>query len=109
MKSQFTEQLVRMWLVRSLLYSKGFIIANVGDVHVIFQSCYHCFVMQNFELSPDGKLLAVCGRFGKIHLLAVNTLEGAGVLKMNSEVSAVAFDNDGSHIFSHGGIVFYLN
>jgi U3 small nucleolar RNA-associated protein 18 len=52
--------------------------------------------------------MAVCGRFGNIHLLTVNTLEGVGLLKMNSEVSALAFNNDGSCLYSHGGIVFYL-
>lgn len=57
---------------------------------------------KNFEISPDGRLLAVCGRFGKIHLLTVNTLESVGLMKMNSEVSAIAFDNDGSCLFSHG-------
>lgn len=108
-KSEFTKWLVRMGIVRNLLYSKGFITADVGDFCVVFQTCYHCFTMQNFEISPDGQLLALCGRFGKIHLLAANTLEGVGLLKMNSEVSAVAFDNDGSHLFSHGGTVFYLH
>jgi U3 small nucleolar RNA-associated protein 18 len=68
----------------------------------------YSFITQNFEISPDGRLLAVCGRFGNIHLLTVNTLEGVGLLKMNSEVSAIAFDTDGSHLFSHGGMVFYL-
>lgn len=57
---------------------------------------------KNFNLSPDGRLIAVCGRFGNINLLATNTLEGIGVLKMNSDVSAIAFDNDGSRLFSHG-------
>jgi WD40 repeat protein len=99
---------VRMGIVRNCCYIKGFITADVGDSCVVFQTCYHCFTVQNFEISPDGQLLALCGRFGKIHLLAANTLEGVGLLKMNNEVSAVAFDNDGSHLFSHGGIVFYL-
>ncbi|XP_069693921.1 U3 small nucleolar RNA-associated protein 18 homolog [Periplaneta americana] len=57
---------------------------------------------KNFKLSPDGRLIAVCGRFGNIHLLTANTLEGVGLLKMNSDVSAIAFDSDGSRLFSHG-------
>ena len=60
-------------------------------------------ILQNFEISPDGRLVALCGRFGNIHLLTANTLEGVGQLKMNNQVSAVTFDNDGSRLFSHGG------
>jgi WD40 repeat protein len=95
-------------VIQELIFNKRFIIVYIGYFYVIFKTWCHSFTMQNFELSPDGRLLAVCGRFGKIHLLAVNTLEGVGLLKMNSEVSAIAFDNDGSHLFSHGGRVFYL-
>ncbi|KAJ9582411.1 hypothetical protein L9F63_003264, partial [Diploptera punctata] len=56
----------------------------------------------NFEISPDGRLIVLCGRFGNIHLLTANSLEGVGLLKMNNEVSAITFSNDGSRLFSHG-------
>ncbi|PSN45839.1 hypothetical protein C0J52_05510, partial [Blattella germanica] len=57
---------------------------------------------KNFEISPDGRLLAICGRFGNIHLLTAQALEQVGLLKMNDDVSAVAFDGDGTRLFSHG-------
>ncbi|XP_066991740.2 U3 small nucleolar RNA-associated protein 18 homolog [Anabrus simplex] len=58
--------------------------------------------MKNFEMSPDGRLIAVCGRFGNIYLLTARSNECVGSLKMNGEVSTVCFNADGSKMFSHG-------
>lgn len=98
--------MILIWFVWSLQY-KRFTIERIENYCKFLIWC-HSFTIQNFELSPDGRLLAVVGRFGNIHLLTVNTLEGVGLLKMNGEVSALAFNNDGSRLFSHGGMLFYL-
>lgn len=60
-------------------------------------------LLQKFEVSPDGKFIAVCGRFGDIHILQARTKEWTGTLKMNSEVTAVCFNPSGSQLWSHGG------
>ncbi|XP_054275472.1 U3 small nucleolar RNA-associated protein 18 homolog [Macrosteles quadrilineatus] len=58
--------------------------------------------MKKFEVSPDGRLIAVCGRFGNIHLLHARTKEWIGALKMNGEVTAICFSPSGDQLWSHG-------
>ncbi|XP_063228693.1 U3 small nucleolar RNA-associated protein 18 homolog isoform X1 [Bacillus rossius redtenbacheri] len=59
--------------------------------------------MKNFEMSPDGRLMALCGRFGYVHVMTVRSRELVAKLKMDGEVTAVAFSPDGSRLYSHGG------
>ncbi|KAK7867563.1 hypothetical protein R5R35_004315 [Gryllus longicercus] len=63
---------------------------------------------KHFQLSPDGQFMAVAGRFGNIYLLCVRTGECIATLKMSGEVSVLAFNVDGSRLFSHGdsGMVY---
>nr|CAD7438930.1 unnamed protein product [Timema bartmani] len=58
--------------------------------------------MKNFEMSPDGRVMVVCGRYGNIHVLTARTREHIGTLKMNGEVTSVTFNADGSRMYSHG-------
>ncbi|KAK9499930.1 hypothetical protein O3M35_002866 [Rhynocoris fuscipes] len=58
--------------------------------------------MKKFEVSPDGKLIAVVGRYGQIHLLSAKSKEWIGNLTMNGNVEAIAFDPDGTCLYSHG-------
>ncbi|KAJ1523333.1 hypothetical protein ONE63_001204 [Megalurothrips usitatus] len=58
--------------------------------------------MKNFSMSPDGRLIASLGRFGHIHLITAQSKEWLGSLKMNSEVKAIAFNKDGSRLYSTG-------
>nr|CAD7432978.1 unnamed protein product [Timema monikensis] len=58
--------------------------------------------MKNFEMSPDGRVMVVCGRYGNIHILTARTREHIGTLKMNGEVTSVTFNADGSRMYSHG-------
>lgn len=58
--------------------------------------------MTNFKVSPDGKIIAVCGNFGKIYFLSANTKEYIACLKMNCNVNALAFNPNGSKLYSHG-------
>lgn len=62
-------------------------------------------------MSPDGKFIVICGKYGAIHLLTANTKEWVGDLKMNSDVADVTFSHDGSHMYSYSGksgVVFYF-
>lgn len=54
-------------------------------------------------MSPDGKLIAVAGRFGQIHLLSATSKEWVANLSMNGNVKSLSFNPDGSFLYSHGG------
>ncbi|XP_071043072.1 U3 small nucleolar RNA-associated protein 18 homolog [Parasteatoda tepidariorum] len=58
--------------------------------------------IRRFQMSPDGKYIAIHGRYGNIHLVTTKTKEWIGSLKMNGEVVAITFSNDGSKLYSHG-------
>lgn len=58
--------------------------------------------MQKYEVSPDGKLLAVCGRAGEIFLLTSSSKELISMLKMNARCRALAFTPDSSTLITHG-------
>lgn len=58
--------------------------------------------MQNYEVSPDGNLIALCGRLGEIHLLHGNTKELINTFKMNSKCRTLAFI-DNKTLVTHGG------
>ncbi|KAJ8684030.1 hypothetical protein QAD02_019822 [Eretmocerus hayati] len=58
--------------------------------------------MKKFEISPDGKLIAICGRLGDIHLLSSTTKELIGSMKMNKKCRSLAFTPDSSKLLSHG-------
>ncbi|RZF34083.1 hypothetical protein LSTR_LSTR011653 [Laodelphax striatellus] len=59
--------------------------------------------LKKFEVSPDSKLIAVCGRFGNIFLLSGKTYEWIDTLTMNANVESICFSSDGSHLYSVGG------
>lgn len=59
-------------------------------------------LFQKFEVSPDGKHIAVCGKHGNIHLLNARTKEWITDLKMNSLVADLTFNSDGSRMYSYG-------
>lgn len=54
-------------------------------------------------MSPDGKLIALCGRFGEIHLLHGSTKELVDTFKMNSKCRVLAFTPDSKTLITHGG------
>nr|XP_012139417.1 PREDICTED: U3 small nucleolar RNA-associated protein 18 homolog [Megachile rotundata]XP_012139418.1 PREDICTED: U3 small nucleolar RNA-associated protein 18 homolog [Megachile rotundata] len=58
--------------------------------------------MQKCEVSPDGKLLAVCGRSGEIYLLTSSSKELVSTLKMNTKCRAVVFTPDNKTLITHG-------
>ncbi|XP_043785841.1 U3 small nucleolar RNA-associated protein 18 homolog isoform X1 [Apis laboriosa] len=58
--------------------------------------------MQKYEVSPDGKLLAICGRSGEIFLLTTSSKELISTLKMNARCRALAFTPDSNMLITHG-------
>ncbi|KAK0084977.1 hypothetical protein PV325_005974 [Microctonus aethiopoides] len=58
--------------------------------------------MKKFEVSPDGKIIAVAGRQGEIHLLTTTTKEMITTLKMNSKCTAMTFTPDSKSLVTHG-------
>lgn len=54
-----------------------------------------------FEISPDGKIMAVAGRFGDIHLLHARTKEWITSMKQEHKCSALTFSTDSSRLFTH--------
>ncbi|VVC33798.1 Hypothetical protein CINCED_3A002053 [Cinara cedri] len=58
--------------------------------------------MDNFCMSPDGKLIAICGNFGEIHLFTAKSKEWITTLKMNGAVYALSFTSNGKRMYSFG-------
>ncbi|XP_050424576.1 U3 small nucleolar RNA-associated protein 18 homolog [Adelges cooleyi] len=58
--------------------------------------------MSKFHMSPDGKIIASCGKYGNIHLFTAKSKEWITTLKMNGEVSALTFTSDGKRMYSFG-------
>lgn len=57
--------------------------------------------MNNFEMSPCGRYMAIVGRFGAIHILFANTSELLCTLKQEHDATSIAFSNDSKYLFSH--------
>ncbi|XP_065226008.1 U3 small nucleolar RNA-associated protein 18 homolog [Planococcus citri] len=72
------------------------------SVQVPFHHSIGAVNMSNFQVSPDGKFIAICGKYGNIHLLAAKTKEWIGDLKMNNDAIDICFNNDGSTMYSYG-------
>nr|XP_033335774.1 U3 small nucleolar RNA-associated protein 18 homolog [Megalopta genalis] len=58
--------------------------------------------IQDYEVSPDGKLIAFGGRSGEIYLLSSSSKELIGILKMNERCRAICFTPDSKTLVSHG-------
>ncbi|XP_012535469.2 U3 small nucleolar RNA-associated protein 18 homolog isoform X1 [Monomorium pharaonis] len=58
--------------------------------------------MKRYEVSPDGKLIALCGRSGEIYLLHSCTKELVSTFKMNSKCRVLAFTPDNKTLITHG-------
>uniref|UniRef100_A0A0A9Y4N2 U3 small nucleolar RNA-associated protein 18 homolog n=2 Tax=Lygus hesperus TaxID=30085 RepID=A0A0A9Y4N2_LYGHE len=67
--------------------------------------------MSKFEISPDGKFIAVAGKFGQIHLLTGNSKEWVGTFSMNGSVETLCFSPDSKTLYSYGeqGDVYVWN
>lgn len=57
--------------------------------------------LKKFVLSPCGKLMAVVGRFGEVHLFNTKSKELIQTYKQEYFCSALAFTKDSKQIFSH--------
>ncbi|KAL1331146.1 hypothetical protein HN51_048397 [Arachis hypogaea] len=59
--------------------------------------------LENFEVSPDSKLVAFVGNEGYILLVSSKTKQLVSTLKMNGTVRSLAFAEDGQQLLSGGG------
>jgi len=57
---------------------------------------------KKFELSRDGKLLALVGRFGHIHIFSARTKEFLRSFKMNESCLALSFSPDSNSLYTTG-------
>ncbi|XP_063975451.1 U3 small nucleolar RNA-associated protein 18 homolog [Diachasmimorpha longicaudata] len=57
---------------------------------------------KNFEVSPDGKIIAIAGKNGEIHLLNGLTKELITTIQMNRRCSSMAFTPDSKTLITHG-------
>ncbi|EFN70812.1 U3 small nucleolar RNA-associated protein 18-like protein [Camponotus floridanus] len=64
--------------------------------------------MKHYEVSPDGSLIALCGRLGEIYLLHNSTKELISTLKMNSKCRTLIFSPDNRTLITHGGSEMYV-
>ncbi|KAF6200102.1 hypothetical protein GE061_006403 [Apolygus lucorum] len=67
--------------------------------------------MSKFEISPDGKFIAVVGKFGQIHLLTGDSKEWVGSVSMNGSVETLCFSPDSKTLYTYGdqGDVYVWN
>ncbi|XP_062336775.1 U3 small nucleolar RNA-associated protein 18 homolog [Osmerus eperlanus] len=56
--------------------------------------------VKEFEVSPDGDSLLLTGTSGYLHVLTLKTKEVVRSMKINGEVSGVAYSHDGSKVFA---------
>lgn len=56
---------------------------------------------RSFEISPCGKIIAIIGRFGEVHLLDSVTKETFCTLKQEHDVVSMTFTRDSKHLFTH--------
>nr|XP_023021208.1 U3 small nucleolar RNA-associated protein 18 homolog [Leptinotarsa decemlineata] len=57
---------------------------------------------KNFIVSPNNQCIAATGKWGEVHLLSSGSKEQIGLLKQDSEVSALAYNPTGNLLFGHG-------
>lgn len=56
---------------------------------------------KNFVVSPNSQVVAVAGKWGEVHLLSATTKEKIGLLKQESEVTALTYNPTGNLLFGH--------
>lgn len=56
---------------------------------------------KKFVVSPDGQFLAAAGKWGHVHILTAGTKERIANLKQNSEVTALAYNQQGNLLYGH--------
>lgn len=59
--------------------------------------------LESMYVSPSGKHLVFLGDHGTLNIVDTHTKRLVDTLKMNGSSRAVAFNADGSRMFSHGG------
>lgn len=53
---------------------------------------------KNFNVSPDSNVIAVAGKWGEVHLLTSASKERIGILKQDSEITALSYNPTGKNL-----------
>ncbi|KRY23207.1 U3 small nucleolar RNA-associated protein 18 -like protein [Trichinella patagoniensis] len=72
-------------------------IVKVRPINGVTKSKENC----EFLPSPDGKVIALFGRWGQIYVVSARTFELMWTLKLNDSVRSAAFSSDGSHLYTY--------
>ncbi|XP_054463843.1 U3 small nucleolar RNA-associated protein 18 homolog [Anoplopoma fimbria] len=64
--------------------------------------------VKEFSVCPEGGALLLTGTNGYLHLLTLKTKEVIRSMKINGDVSGVAFSHDGSKVFANSGTGVYV-
>lgn len=57
--------------------------------------------MKRFEISKCGKFLAICGKYGQVHLLCARTKEFIRTFKLEGKIKAITFSCDSKLLYGH--------
>nr|XP_020478820.1 U3 small nucleolar RNA-associated protein 18 homolog [Monopterus albus] len=100
-KAQFStdgETVIATSLKNKMFYLYDMMEGRVTPVHTV-RGLNEARVKE-FSVCPEGGALLLTGTSGYLHLLTLKTKEVVHSMKINGDVSGVAFSNDGSKVFA---------
>ncbi|XP_041859481.1 U3 small nucleolar RNA-associated protein 18 homolog [Melanotaenia boesemani] len=101
-KAQFSqngETVIATSLRNKMFYLYDMMEGRVSPVHAV-RGLNEARVME-FSVCPDGGALLLTGTNGYLHLLTLKTKEVVRSMKINGDISGVAFSHDGSKVFAN--------
>ncbi|CAB1341622.1 unnamed protein product [Coregonus sp. 'balchen'] len=101
-KAQFSvdgEQVVATSFRNKLFYIYDMMEGKVIPVHTVRGLREQR--VKEFEVSPDGESLLLTGASGYLHVLTMKTKEVVKSMKINGNITGVAFSHDGSKVFTN--------
>ncbi|KAK2894280.1 U3 small nucleolar RNA-associated protein 18 homolog [Channa argus] len=101
-KAQFSvdgETVIATSLKNKMFYLYDMMEGQITPVHAV-RGLNEARVKE-FSVCPEGGTLLLTGTNGYLHLLTLKTKEVVRSMKMNGNVSGVAFSNDGSKVFAN--------
>ncbi|XP_069021518.1 U3 small nucleolar RNA-associated protein 18 homolog [Embiotoca jacksoni] len=101
-KAQFSrdgETVIATSLKNKMFYLYDMMEGRVAPVHTV-RGLNEARVKE-FSVCPEGGALLLTGTRGYLHLLTLKTKEVVRSMKINGNVSGVAFSRDGSKVFAH--------
>ncbi|KAG1709162.1 U3 small nucleolar RNA-associated protein 18 [Nymphon striatum] len=83
---------------KSFFFCYDMIKGKINKVHLDKGMELHS--MNNFEMSPDGKFIAVGAKYGHVHIITSKTKEWISSVKLNSRATAIGFDSS-NRMYTH--------